>query len=132
MDVGKLRRLALLFKQRLELDAAIEMVLDRALAAACHEDELLNACGACLINGILNERPVNDRQHLFRQGFGGRQKPGSHTTHGKYRLADAIGHEKSRNSICLAPTSAYATFAIAPGCPQACVVTARAAYLLPD
>ena len=65
----------------------IEMVDQRGLAAAGDEAELLDPGGAGLIDRILDERTVHDREHFLGHGFGGRQEPGSQTGDGQYRFA---------------------------------------------
>ncbi len=70
------RRLLLALEQRhFELELAVEMVLDDALVAAGDEDEMLDAGLAGLVDDVLDERPVDDRQHFLRHGLGGGQKP---------------------------------------------------------
>src|SRR5262245_6292187 len=60
-----------------ELELAVEMVLDDGLVAASDEDEMLDAGLARLVDHMLNQRPVDHRQHLLRHGLGGRQEPGA-------------------------------------------------------
>ena len=67
----------------------IEMILDRALVAACHEDEMLDSGGARLIDDMLDHRTIDDRQHLFGDGLGGGQKTGAQSGHRKNRLANS-------------------------------------------
>src|SRR5262245_40626241 len=53
------------------------MVLDDSLVAAGDEDEVLDAGLARLVDHMLNQRPVDHRQHLLRHGLGGREEPGA-------------------------------------------------------
>ena len=81
--------LAALGQRPLELELAVEMVLDDALVAAGDEDEMLDAGGpasstTCWITG-----PVDDRQHLLGHRLGGGQKAGAEPRHRKHGLADA-------------------------------------------
>ena len=70
------RRLLLALEQRhFELELAVEMILDDAFVAAGDEDEMLDAGLAGLVDDVLDQRPVDDRQHLLRHGLGGGQKP---------------------------------------------------------
>ena len=64
------------------------MILDDALVAAGDEDEVLDAGLAGLVDDVLDQRPVDDRQHFFRHGFGGRQEPGAEPGDGKNGFAD--------------------------------------------
>src|SRR6516165_3204808 len=61
----------------LELELPVEMVLDDRLVAAGDEDEMLDARLARLIDHVLDQPPIDDRQHLLRHGLGGRQEPGA-------------------------------------------------------
>jgi hypothetical protein len=47
---------------------------------------------ASLIHRILNERPVDDGQHLFGHGFCGGQKSGSEAGDRKHGSLDAFYH----------------------------------------
>src|SRR3546814_12291522 len=48
-----------------QLIGNIEMIFDDALSAAGDKDHLLNASLQGFIYGILNERPIHDRQHFI-------------------------------------------------------------------
>ena len=67
------------------------MILDRALVAACDKHEMLDTGGARLIDHVLDDGSINDRQHLFRDGFGRGQKAGAKTCDGKDGFTDT-GH----------------------------------------
>ena len=67
---------------------AVEMVLDDALVAAGDEDEMLDPGGARLVHHVLDDRPVDDRQHLLGHGLGRRQEARAETGNGKNGLAD--------------------------------------------
>ena len=69
-----------------ELELAVEMVLDDALVAAGDEDEMLDAGLARLVDHVLDQRPVDHRQHLLRHGLGGGQEPGAEPGDGKTAL----------------------------------------------
>ena len=64
-------------QRQLELELAVEMVLDHALVAAGDEDEMLDAGLARLVDDVLDQRPVDDRQHFLRHGLGGGQEAGA-------------------------------------------------------
>ena len=74
-------------QRHLQLELAVEMVLDDALVAAGDEDEMLDAGLAGLVDDVLDQRPVDHRQHLLRHGLGRRQEPGAEAGHGENRLA---------------------------------------------
>src|SRR5262249_33900279 len=56
---------------------AVEMILDHALVASGHENEVLDACLARFVDHMLDERPIDHREHFLRHGLGGRQEPGA-------------------------------------------------------
>jgi hypothetical protein len=79
-----------------ELELAVEMVLDDGLVAAGDEDEMLDAGLARLVDHMLDQRPVDHRQHLLRHGLGGRQEPGAQPGEWKDRFANG-GHGSIAN-----------------------------------
>ena len=68
------------------------MVLDHALVAAGDENELLDARGARLVDDVLQDRPVDDRQHFLRDRLGRGQKAGAQTRDGKHGFANRLVH----------------------------------------
>ena len=86
----QLRFLAALGEGALELELAVEMVLDHALVAAGDEDEVLDAGGARLVDHVLDDGAVDDGQHLLRHRLGGGQEAGAEASHGKDGFADAF------------------------------------------
>src|SRR5690606_17860103 len=57
-----------------QLVADVEMVLQGALAATGDHGDLGQPGLECLLDAILDQRLVDDRQHLLGHGLGGRQK----------------------------------------------------------
>ena len=88
-------RLAALGENAGKLDRMVEMVLDHMLATAGDENELLNAGLSRLLDGILDDRFVDDREHLFGHRLGRRQDAGAHAGDGQNGFADGsgCGHE---------------------------------------
>jgi hypothetical protein len=74
------------------------MVLDHALVAAGHKDEVLDAGLARLVDHVLDQRAIDDGQHLFRHGLGGRQEPGAQAGNRENSFADRF-HACVRDSI---------------------------------
>ncbi len=72
----------------LQLELPVEMVFDDRLVAAGDEDEMLDAGLARLVDDMLDQRPVDDRQHLFGHGLGGGQEPGAEPGNGEDGFAD--------------------------------------------
>ena len=66
----------------------IEMILDDAFVAAGDEDEMLDAGLAGLVDDVLDQRPVDHRQHFLRHRLGGRQEPGAEPGNGEDGFAD--------------------------------------------
>jgi CBS domain-containing protein len=93
VQFGELSVLAALAQRCLQLKGVIEMILDRALGAAGDEVELLNPSGLRLFDGVVDEWPVDDRQHFLRHGLGCRENAGAEPGDGKDRLAYALLHK---------------------------------------
>ena len=85
--------LAALHQRRLELVGVVEMILDRALVAAGHEDEFLDAGGEAFLDRILNQRPVDDRQHFLGHRLGRRQEARAEAGNREDGFTDALGHD---------------------------------------
>ena len=66
------------------------MVFDDRLVAAGDEDEMLDAGLARLIDDILDDRLVDDRQHFLGNGLGGGKKPRAETGDRKHCLANSL------------------------------------------
>ena len=98
----KIERLALLpLEQRhFQFELAVEMIFDDAFVAAGDEDEMLDAGLARLVDDMLDQRPVDHRQHFLRHGLGRRQEPGAETGDGKYGFTDAVGNARGLGHGC--------------------------------
>ncbi len=62
------------------------MVLDRILALAGDEDELLDARFARLLHGVLDEGFVDNGKHLLGYRLGRRQEPRTQPAHRQNRF----------------------------------------------
>jgi hypothetical protein len=69
------------------------MIVNRALAPARDKEEFFDARRLGLLDGVMNERLVDDRQHLFGHRLGRRQKPGAQPGDRENGLADRFVHE---------------------------------------
>src|SRR2546421_12738270 len=67
------------------------MILDDALVSAGNEDEVLDAGLARLVDHVLDQRAVDQGEHLLRHRLGGGQEARAETGDGKDSLADR-GH----------------------------------------
>ena len=76
------------FSVSFELELAVEMVLDHRLVAAGDEDEMLDAGLARLVHHVLDQRPVDHRQHLLGHGLGGGQEARAEAGHGENSFAN--------------------------------------------
>ena len=76
----------------LELVVGVEMILDDALVAASDKDEMLNPSLPRLVHDILEDRPVDDGQHLLWNRLGRRQETGPETSDGQYGFANGFVH----------------------------------------
>ncbi len=85
-------RLAALPERRFELVLLVEVVLDDALVAARHEDEMLDARLAGLVDGELDDRPIHHGEHFLGHGLGGGQEARSQPCDGKHRGLDRLNH----------------------------------------
>src|SRR5438128_2193887 len=84
---AKLVRLATVVQVVLELEGRVEVILDRALAAAGHDDDLRQTRGDRLLDNVPDHRLVDEREHLFRLRLGRGEEPRSEPSGGKDRLA---------------------------------------------
>ena len=75
-DLAEHLDVALLLEQVLQLVGGVEVVLDRALLAGGDDDHLLDAGGDRLLDGVLDHRLVDERQHLLRLRLGRRAGSG--------------------------------------------------------
>src|SRR5439155_24222920 len=64
LQPGKLVVLAALRQRVVELELDVEMIFDDRLVAARDEDEMLDAGFARLVDDVLDDRLVDDGQHL--------------------------------------------------------------------
>ena len=86
----------------LELELAVEMVLDDGLVAAGDENEMLDAGLARLVDDMLDQRPVDHRQHLLRHGLGGGQEAGAEAGDGEDGFANWFhdaGHSSEKRLL---------------------------------
>jgi hypothetical protein len=80
--------LALGFEQIFQLRIGIEVVLDGALGGTRDEHEAARTGPERLLHGVLDERLVDDRQHLLGTCLGGGEKAGAPPCHGKHCRTD--------------------------------------------
>ena len=82
------------------------MLDDRGLAAAGDEDHLLDPRLARLVDRVLDQRPVDDRQHFLGDRLGRGKETGAETGDGKHGFADRFAgvmgrHRRRRASVNL-------------------------------
>src|SRR5690606_723702 len=91
-------RLSALGKRVVKLELDVEMILDHRLVAAGHEDEMLDPRLACLIDHILDDRPVDDREHFLGNRLRGWQEACAEAGNRKDGLSDFLHLSESRIS----------------------------------
>jgi hypothetical protein len=64
------------------------MILDCALVAASNEHEMLYAGFPGFVEHVLDQRPIDNREHLLRHGLGGRKDAGAEAGNRKNGFAD--------------------------------------------
>src|SRR5207237_7564249 len=96
-------RLAARHHRRFQLEGRVEMILERAFAAAGDEDHLLDPGLARLLYRILDERLVDDRKHLLRHRLGGGQDARPQAGDGEDGLADGL-HLSGASWLLVAPS----------------------------
>src|SRR6267378_409555 len=84
--------LVLALELGLQLVGLVEVVLDRALVAAGHEDHLGDSRRR-LLDRVLDQRLVDDRQHLLRARLGHRQKAAAEPRDREYRFSQLGVHQ---------------------------------------
>ena len=83
----------------LQLELAIEVILNDCLVTAGDEDEILDTGFARLVDHMLDQRPIDHRQHFLRHGLGGGQKSGAEAGDGEDSFANrfhAWGHSSDK------------------------------------
>ena len=80
--------LAARFEFGFDLVGLVEVVFDRALAAARDEDHFGDAGRHRFFDRVLDQRLVDDRQHLLRACLGRGEEPGAETCYRKNRFCN--------------------------------------------
>ncbi|KAG1315362.1 hypothetical protein G6F63_016122 [Rhizopus arrhizus] len=75
-----------------QLVGLVEIVGDCMLVAVGDEHQRIAAGLDGFIHGVLDQRPINDRQHLLRHGLGCWQKTRPQPCHRENRFADSLAH----------------------------------------
>ena len=99
LHLGEQVELARLLERVLELEVAVEVVLDGALAAAGDDEDVGEPGRDRLLHHVLDRRLVDDRQHLLRLALRGREEPRAETGGGDDRLLHRLlssGHGARR------------------------------------
>ena len=90
-DLLELLRLAALLEEALELDGDVEVILDRVLAAAGDDDDVVDAGLDRFLDAVLNDRLVDEDQHFLRLRLGRGKEAGAETRGGEDGFADRAG-----------------------------------------
>ena len=93
----------------LEVVRDVEVVLDRVLALAGHDDDRGEARRHGLLDHVLDDRLVDERQHLLGLRLRGRQEAGAEPGGRKHGLADPADRRHSAKSYHARPESPATT-----------------------
>jgi hypothetical protein len=88
----RIEALALFSHGRFELERRVEIVDQGRFPAAGDKDKLLDPGLARLVDRILDERPVDDREQLLGDRLGGGQQASAEARDRKHGLAKLLGH----------------------------------------
>jgi hypothetical protein len=89
-DLGEEILLPACFEKGFELDRDIEMVFNRVLAAARDQDDVVDTGGHGLLDTVLNDWFVDERQHLFGLRLRRREEAGSKAGYRENRFANGL------------------------------------------
>ncbi len=92
LDGGELLAVTLFAQLLFELGNRIEVVGDVVLVAPDDDQHILDAGSRGLFHDVLDRRLVDDRQHLFGHGFGGRKEASAEARRGDHCLEGEIRH----------------------------------------
>ena len=90
-DLLELVELAAALEKGLQLEVAVEVVLDRTLPHRGDDDDVLDARSPGLVDEVLDGGPVDDGQHLLGLGLGRREETRAEAGGGDDSLAH--GHQ---------------------------------------
>jgi hypothetical protein len=86
-DGGEPLEISLALQHLLELEVAVEVILQRALAASGDEQDVLQSGLDRLLHHVLDGGLVDDGEHLLGRGLGRRQEAGAEAGSGDHGLA---------------------------------------------
>ena len=92
VDNFKKGLLVLGFERGFEFGAGVEVVIHGGLAATGDDDDLGTAGGYGLFDAVLDERLVDETEHLFGHGLGGGEKASAHAGGGEDCFTDFLGN----------------------------------------
>src|SRR5690606_4953124 len=70
----------------------VEVIGDGVLVAVGDENQRVAPGLDRLVHRVLDQRPVDDRQHLLGNGLGGWEEAGPQARHGENGLPDSLRH----------------------------------------
>src|SRR6266550_4342025 len=95
-DPLELVELLLVLEESLEFEVTVEVVLDRALAAPGHDQDVVDTRSSRFLDDELDRGDVDHGEHDLRLRLGGRKEPGAHPGSRDHRLANL--HEPPRSA----------------------------------
>ena len=101
-DLFELVALAARLEKRLELDRHVEVILDGVLAAAGDQDDVVDARRHRFLDAVLDDRLVDQRQHLLGLRFGRREKTGAEAGGREHGFANGgVTPDRSRGYVTM-------------------------------
>jgi hypothetical protein len=91
--------LAARLEKTFELDVHVEVVLNRVFAAAGDDDDDVDARSDRFFDAVLDDRLVDERQHLLGLGFRGGKEPRAEAGGRKNGFANGRFHARHSNRI---------------------------------
>ena len=116
-DPLELVELRLVLEEVLQLEVAVEVILDGALAAARDDQDVLDARPSCLLDHELDRGDVDHREHDLRLRLRGGQEPGPEPGGRDHRLANLHEPPRSADRERYAPRARGANRRISIGWP---------------
>lgn len=84
--------LSLLYKRLLELERSIKVVLDRLLATTSYDHDIGDTSTYSFFYKILDDRLIDDREHLLRLGLGSREESSTESCSRDDTFAYSVWH----------------------------------------
>lgn len=78
-----------------EFERAVEVIFDRTFSSSGNDDDVFDAGCDGLLHDVLNQRLVDQREHLFGRGFGSGEKACAQSSSGNNGLTYIHAHHRA-------------------------------------